>query len=64
MIASRIHRIGHFKELHHSVQQPVDHLEARRGVVEHRREVSLVSSANLSAGVAQDNIADLEELER
>ena len=64
MIASRIHRIGHFKELHHPVQQPVDHLEARRGVVEHRREVSLVSSANLSAGVAQDNIADLEELER
>ena len=64
VIACRIHCIGHFQELHHSVQQAMDDLEPRGGVVEDGREVSLISSPNLGTSVTQHNVADFKELER
>ena len=64
VIACRIHCIGHFQELHDPVQQAVDDLEAGGGVVENRREVSLVPGSDLGTSVAQHYVADFEEFER
>ena len=63
MIACRVHCVGHFQELHDSVQQAMDDLESRGGVVEDGREVSLIAGANLSTSVTQYNVADFKEFE-
>ena len=64
VIACRIHCIGHFQELHHSVQQAMDDLKSRGGVVEDGREVSLIPGANLGTMVTQHNVTDFKEFER
>ena len=64
VVACRIHCIRHFEELHDSVEQAMDDLKSRGGVVEDSREVSLIPSANLGTSVTQHNVTDFKEFER